>query len=67
MEDITFSLLGGFITFKIEVLLNITCIISENSISPNRLLVEIDKLLLQFGNANNQELPRQPERRTKLV
>lgn len=26
----------------------------------------MDKLILQFGNANNQELPRQPERRTKL-
>lgn len=32
MEDITCSLIGGLITFKIEVLLNITYIISENLI-----------------------------------
>lgn len=66
MEDIICSLIGGLTSLKISVL-NLICIFTVDLVRALAgFLVEISKQIL-FGNADNQELPRQSERRRKSI
>lgn len=62
-------MIGGRITFKIAVLLNLVCVISANPVEvPAGFLMEIDELIpvIYLKMQMTQELQRQYETRAKL-